>query len=382
MNYAIEDLEDILQRNKEEIATFNLNYLYYCSKIIQNYFIKGKFVNNLQVILKTLSNFNIIENIDLNKLNIEDLKVPEMAIEKESEILNKIIPIERQPIILKYVVTVLHKFSTVPQYKLNSGYNKWIVKPHNQSLGLGITVNDSLNYILDSKKRCRNKIVVQKYIENTKCYKGRKFDIRLWTLITSNAPLISWVYSHFYVRLSGKNFDIKDNDRFVNLTNWAVQKNLSSKPDECMLTYEQFREFVSCEYSADKFRELECNLQAVVGLVTILGNEYTERRMGSFAFLGWDLMLDSDLNVWLLEVNRNPDLSESTSITKQLTRQMFADMAHMYCDYTLKELNYDDKIKNVGLFYKYINVEMNRDLIKHLNVDVKKKLFTYEGYSY
>lgn len=76
---------------------------------------KGKFVNNLQVILKTLSNFNIIENIDLNKLNIEDLKVPEMAIEKESEILNKIIPIERQPIILKYVVTVLHKFSTVPQ---------------------------------------------------------------------------------------------------------------------------------------------------------------------------------------------------------------------------------------------------------------------------
>lgn len=82
---------------------------------------KGKFVNNLQVILKTLSNFNIIENIDLNKLNIEDLKVPEMAIEKESEILNKIIPIERQPIILKYVVTVLHKFSTVPQYKLNSG---------------------------------------------------------------------------------------------------------------------------------------------------------------------------------------------------------------------------------------------------------------------
>jgi MinD superfamily P-loop ATPase len=76
---------------------------------------KGKFVNNLQVILKTLSNFNIIENIDLNKLNIEDIKVPDLAIEKESETLNKTIPIERQPIILKYVVNVLHKFSTVPQ---------------------------------------------------------------------------------------------------------------------------------------------------------------------------------------------------------------------------------------------------------------------------
>lgn len=73
-------------------------------------------------------------------------------------------------------------------------------------------------------------------------------------------------------------------------------------------------------------------MHAVVGVVTILGNEYTERRMSSFAFLGWDLMVDNDLNVWLLEVNRNPDLSESTSITRDLTRQMFADMAHMYAD--------------------------------------------------
>lgn len=76
---------------------------------------KGKFVNNLQIVLKTLSNFNVIENIDLNKLNIEDLKVSEQSIEKESEILNKNIPTERETIIFKYVIAVLDKFSIVPQ---------------------------------------------------------------------------------------------------------------------------------------------------------------------------------------------------------------------------------------------------------------------------
>lgn len=75
----------------------------------------GKFVTNLQVILKTLSNHKIIENIDLTKINIEDLKIPDIAIEKESEILNKLIPKERQTIVLKQVVAVLLKFSTVPQ---------------------------------------------------------------------------------------------------------------------------------------------------------------------------------------------------------------------------------------------------------------------------
>lgn len=75
----------------------------------------GKFVTNLQVILKTLSNHKIIENIDLTKINIEDLKIPETAIEKETEILNKLIPKERQTLVLKQVVAVLLKFSTVPQ---------------------------------------------------------------------------------------------------------------------------------------------------------------------------------------------------------------------------------------------------------------------------
>lgn len=65
--------------------------------------------------MKTLSKENVIENIDINKLNIEDVKVSDFDIERESAILNSELPKERQHIILKNVVSVLIKFLTVPQ---------------------------------------------------------------------------------------------------------------------------------------------------------------------------------------------------------------------------------------------------------------------------
>lgn len=65
--------------------------------------------------MKTLSKENVIENIDINKLNIEDIKVSDFDIERESAILNSELPMEKQHIILKSVVSVLIKFLTVPQ---------------------------------------------------------------------------------------------------------------------------------------------------------------------------------------------------------------------------------------------------------------------------
>jgi len=49
--------------------------------------------------------------------------------------------------------------------------------------------------------------------------------------------------------------------------------------------------------------------------------------------LGWDLMVDQDMRVWLIECNKCPDLTPSTSITKSLTERMFVDLAKMFCDY-------------------------------------------------
>ena len=58
------------------------------------------------------------------------------------------------------------------------------------------------------------------------------------------------------MRLSAVEFDIQNNDRFVNLTNWAVQKNCAAKSDECMLDYEEFRRFISNTFDDSKFERM------------------------------------------------------------------------------------------------------------------------------
>ena len=57
-----------------------------------------------------------------------------------------------------------------------------------------------------------------------------------------------------------------------------------------------------------------------------------ERRPHTSMILGWDFMVDTQLNVRLLECNKGPDLSASTSVTKRLRESMLAYLASMFDD--------------------------------------------------
>ena len=47
---------------------------------------------------------------------------------------------------------------------------------------------------------------------------------------------------------------------------------------------------------------------------------------GSFQLFGLDFLLDSNLKVWLIEVNCNPSLEESSPFLKSMLREMLHDM--------------------------------------------------------
>lgn len=49
-------------------------------------------------------------------------------------------------------------------------------------------------------------------------------------------------------------------------------------------------------------------------------------------FYGFDIILDTDLRAWLIEVNKCPDMSYSTPITKSLIQSFFEDFAKVIAD--------------------------------------------------
>jgi hypothetical protein len=66
--------------------------------------------------------------------------------------------------------------------------------------------------------------IIQKYIERPLLYYGRKFDIRIWVILTNKFEI--YCYSEGYARLSSEIYDLDDTDNeMIHLTNHCLQVN-------------------------------------------------------------------------------------------------------------------------------------------------------------
>ena len=98
-----------------------------------------------------------------------------------------------------------------PQSLVNGKQNLWIVKPGGLSRGRSIKIFRSLAEI---KLYCQvNEMkqkywVVQKYIENPKLIKGRKFDFRVWVVVPKWNPLSIQMFSECYLRFGSADYNL------------------------------------------------------------------------------------------------------------------------------------------------------------------------------
>jgi tubulin monoglycylase TTLL3/8 len=78
----------------------------------------------------------------------------------------------------------------------------WLVKPANLNQGRGIEIFRTLKQILTflGSKPLNSLWVVQKYIEKPLLYYGRKFDIRVWVIVTGRNEI--YFYRKVYIRTS------------------------------------------------------------------------------------------------------------------------------------------------------------------------------------
>lgn len=61
---------------------------------------------------------------------------------------------------------------------------------------------------------------------------------------------------------------------------------------------------------------------------------HVEWRPGLVGIYGFDIIIDSELRPWLIEVNKSPDFSYSTEVTRTLVPRFMEDLVKVMVDYT------------------------------------------------
>lgn len=210
------------------------------------------------------------------------------------------------------------------------GEKVWIVKPgENTNRGKGIKVCNSIESIEDfiSNNKEGRTFIIQKYIEKPLLVHKRKFDIRCFGLLTSfNNNMQGYFYPEGYIRTSCKEFSTKSFNKYIHLTNDAVQKNSEEygkfEPGN-KISYPEFQVYLNQEHPTMKKnfdRDINSQIRNIVS--DTFKATYTiidpNKKLHSFELLGYDFMVDENFKVWLIEVNTNPCLELSCGYLSKL----------------------------------------------------------------
>lgn len=190
---------------------------------------------------------------------------------------------------------------------------------------------------LKRKKRYKsNNILIQKYLENPLLYYGRKFDIRMWVLLTHNMEV--FVFKEGHLKTSSMKFNLSKLDSYVHLTNYSVQKynkDFSKHEIGNEVSFSSFQEFLDKgEFNKTVKDDIYPQIIKIIELSmrSVCSNINLNKRENCFELFGYDFIVDTNFNVYLLEVNTNPGIEDSSPLISMLIPRMVDDMFRLTLD--------------------------------------------------
>lgn len=209
----------------------------------------------------------------------------------------------------------------VEEYRKNP-QSTWIMKPCGKSQGAGIFLINKLSKLKKWSREAKafhpigkESYVISRYIANPLLIGGKKFDLRLYVLVTSFRPLKAYLFKLGFCRFCTVKYDTNvtelDN-MYVHLTNVSVQKHGG-----------EYNNLHGGKWTVQNLR---------LYLEGTRGKEVTDKLFGSITWLivhslksvapvmasdrhcfecyGYDIIIDNNLKRWQIEFNaENTNLS-------------------------------------------------------------------------
>ena len=238
------------------------------------------------------------------------------------------------------------------------GKNLWLLKRTNLNRGREIKIFSDLNNIINEietakKENKYNHLIIQKYLEDPFLYLDRKFDIRIWVLFTylsKDYRFEVYVFKEGHLKACSETFNINSDDLFVHLTNYSVQKynkNFSKIEIGNEISFESFQNELDKRGGGKNF--VKNVLPKIFRIIAISANASKNKinilnRKNCFEIFGYDFILDKNLEPFLLEINTNPGLEESSPLIKMLVPRMIDDAFRLTVDEIFERDDEDRKI--------------------------------------
>jgi tubulin polyglutamylase TTLL6/13 len=272
-------------------------------------------------------------------------------------------------------------YSELRAYNSNKKNQTFIVKPEASSQGRGIFLTRKLEEI-------PNKCVVQRYLSKPYLIDNLKFDLRLYVLVAGCDPLRIFLHKEGLTRFATEEYVGPMNENlantYVHLTNYAVNKN----NPKFVYNTEQTQDNVGHKWSLSAIKErlkhdgkdVDKLWSAIEALIIktlamsqpILSHIYRTCQENDwsntmcFEVLGFDIILDSKLKPYLLEVNHTPSFSTDTPLDTIIKQQVITDTL------TLLNISRDNHIKQSQLLKNRIQL---RSSMNYSDFKVYKKSY-------
>merc|ERR1719387_228780 len=227
----------------------------------------------------------------------------------------------------------------VEEFKKQPQGTYWIMKPVGKSQGKGIFLFDKLNQISDwrqdpkwmrkdekkeeEEKKEAEPYVVQKYLSDPLLIGGKKFDLRLYVLVTSYVPLVVYMYRSGFARFSHTRFSMSGAEMAnaaVHLTNVAVQKQCENYDEKRGGKWDlhHLKLYLISKEGPEKVNDMFCEIQNIVLFSLLSVQKAMIQDKHCFELYGYDIMISGDLKPWLIEVIASPSLTANTPLDYEL----------------------------------------------------------------